>query len=81
MDDETIQQKVAYAASKALRMPGSSKAARSATGSALAPTGPITPTSMKIAYAAKKALQRLGPRKEAILVSDPADTQYPDDKR
>jgi hypothetical protein len=79
---EVTGKKAATAASKVLRNPNSSKAAKSAAGSALAQTkAPSKVTSSKAASAASKTLRESGSSKSAKTSSGSALTQKQNKKK
>ena len=75
---EVTGKRVASAASKVLRNPSASKAAKSAAGSALSQTkAPKKVTSAKAGSAASKVLRRSGASKAAKSAAGSALTQRP----
>ncbi len=79
---EVTGKKAASAASKVLRTPGASKAAKSAAGSTLSQTkAPKRVTSPKAAKAASKTLRSSGASKSARSSAGSALTQKPNRKR
>lgn len=79
---EVTGKKAASAASKVLRNPSASKAAKSAAGSALSQTkAPKKVTSPKAAKAASKTLRSSGASKSAKSSAGSALTQKPNRKK
>ena len=81
-NNEMTRKKAATAASKVLKRPGSSKAAKVAAGSALSQTkSPYKVTSKKAASAASKTLSAKGSSKSAKSSAGSALTQRPNRKK
>ncbi|VUD69376.1 hypothetical protein TDB9533_04743 [Thalassocella blandensis] len=79
---EVTGKKAASAASKVLRNPNSSKAAKSAAGSALSQTkSPPKVTSKKAATAASKTLRSKSTSKTSKTAAGSALTQRPNKKK